>query len=143
MLGYRSIGREELDMLLLARNPIYGKRCWATAEWIEVKNPPNYGIVCFFEENYKWHDKEHKFDIIVDLKDPIHGHGVYMASKNLTNTKIWTGRYGKTKHRIPELYVRSYCLEDVKSINCNGYFNNSHSEYLENICKAYDIEFTR
>lgn len=143
MLGYRSIGEEELNMLLLARNPVYGKRCWTSSIWTKVATPVGYGVVCFFKEPYKWRDKNHLFDIIVELKNPIHGKGVYLASKDFGKNKIWTGREGKTEYEIDELYIRSYSLEDIKSINCNGFYNNSHSEYLNSVCKAYNINFTR
>ncbi len=141
MLGYRSIGFDELMMLFMAKNPIYGRKLWASSQWTQVNNPPDYGVVCFFADDYKWHDKEHKFDIIVQLKNPILGHGIYMASKSLSKTHVWYGREGKTEYKIPELYVRYYTLSDIVSINTYGYFNKSVTEIFKKICKENNIKF--
>lgn len=143
VLGYRSIGYDELYMLFLANNPIYGLKRWASSPWTKVPNPPNYGVVCFFAEDYKWKDKEHKFDIVVELEDPIQGHGIYMASKALEKTHIWYGRDGKTEYKLPEFYVRSYSLADVRAIDLRGYFNESVSNTFKAICDKHHISFKR
>ena len=51
MLGYRSIGFNELIMLFIAKNPIYGRKLWASSQWTLVNNPPDYGVVCFFTDD--------------------------------------------------------------------------------------------
>ena len=142
MLGYRSIGLDEFFMLVESNNPVYGMRKWLNTPWTnKIKNPPNYGVVCFFKEDYKWRDKRHIFDIVVELKDPIEGIGVYQASKALARTHIWYGRDGKTEYKLPELYVRSYSLEDVVAINLNNFFNSTVTEQYRKMFEFKGIKF--
>lgn len=142
MLGYRSIGLDEFFMLVESNNPIYGMKKWLNTPWANsVKNPPDYGVVCFFKEDYKWHDKAHKFDIVVELKNPIEGYGIYYASKTLSKTHVWYGRDGKTKYRLPELYVRSYSLDDVVAIRLNNFFNYTVTEQYRNLFESKNIKF--
>lgn len=141
VIGYRSIGYSELCMLFFANNPVYGKEKWLNTCWTKADIFPDYGVVCFFAEDYKWHDKEHKFDITVELKDPIHGWGDYMASQALAKTHIWYGRTGKTNYHLPELYVRSYSLEDIRSIDLRGYFNTKFTNTIKAICDKHNISF--
>lgn len=139
IIGYRSIGDSELNFLVYAENPVYGKYKYATVRSCGSKSP--YGIVSFFADNFKWVDGNHVIDIQVRLPDDTErGVATYMASKEFGQTHIYKGREGKTEYKIHELYVRCYWPEDIIEINLRGYYA---SHYVNNtvlsFCKKYNI----
>ena len=144
MIGYRSIGDDELSFLIFSHNPIYGRRiisAWMGCGCKESK----FGMVSFFKEPYIWKDSLHKFNLKVDLKGNIEeGIATYKASKDFGKTRIWTGREGKTEYKISELYVRFYNPEDIVELNIGSHFTES---FIENIvipfCKTYHITLVR
>lgn len=139
MIGYRSIGYEEFSILVKANNPVYGRRCWKGFDYTTCS--ADYGVVCFFQEPYYWHDKKHVIDIQVDLKNPILGVGTYMSAKSFEKTRIWTGREGKTKYELPEAYVRCYWPKQIMKIDLhNKYANWFVREKVIPFCKKYHIE---
>lgn len=140
MLGYRTIGIDELNMLLYARNPIYGRRKWQDHWECGCDSQYPYGIVCFFKEPILFKDKKHIFQIAVSLDSPMEGVGDYDVGKDFNKTKKFTGR-GKINIKIPELYVRSYSLEQVKAINLRGYFANWATKTYKEICEKEGIKF--
>lgn len=138
MKGYRSIGVNELKMLVEADNPVYGIQRWDDRAETTCNLP--YGVVCFFLDNIKWHDKVHKFDIVVELDDAQIGEGTYMASKEFGTSKVWTGKEGKTEYKLKEAYVRYYTPENIKELDYNGYFANWYvNKWLIPFCKKYHI----
>ena len=140
IIGYRSIGEDEFGMLMFSNNPIYGKRIWCNKE--ECGCPKtNYGVVCFFAEHWRWKDKLHQFDIVVNLKNPLKGHGKYLLSNESIKNKIWTGRDGQQEILIPELYTRYYSLSDVISIDTHHYYNKEFTGKLIDICNKNNINF--
>lgn len=142
MIGYRSIGVSEFNMLVKAQNPIYGKQCWKGFDYNSCD--VDYGVVCFFQEPYRWKDKQHLFDIQVELKDPILGTGKYMAAKSFGETRVWTGREGKTEYILPEAYVRCYFPEQIKSIDIHGVYTNWFvREKIIPFCKKYGVKLLR
>lgn len=141
MKGYRTIGRMELNMLFEAMNPIYGQRKWQNRPECGLNKDYPYGVVCFFSEPIAIKDKEHKFEIVVDLKSPIEGLGDYDVSHKFQKSKVIFLGKGKQEILLKELYVRSYTIEDVVAINLKNYFALHYSDFIEDICKKYGIEF--
>lgn len=140
--AYRSIGEAELRMLLFAKNPIYGKRIWGPNVGCHPCTDMDYGFVCFFEDSsYKWRDKEHKFDIEVELQYFNTGFGIYKASKPFAKTHVFTGREGSAVYTVPEVYSRCYDITHVRSIRLYNYYANWFIEkHIKPVCDEYGIE---
>lgn len=140
MKGYRSIGESELKFLLFSNNPVYGQRIWSNIVGSGC-HVNTYGTVCFFLEPYKWHDKQHKFDLVVRIPDDADiGVAVYNASPKMEETKIFTGRTGNSAVRIKEAYVRFYNPEDICELHLNGgYADWFVEETIRPFCEKYGI----
>lgn len=122
MLIYRSIGERELFQLLNG-NIIYGQYdCSAEKQNSSKKT----NAICCFVEKYFWKDSKHKFFVILDIpNNQIElGKGIYYASKNLSKTKIWSGRKGNTVYEIQEAYIDKYSYKNVCTIYLGNYYAN-------------------
>lgn len=140
MIGYRSIGEDELNFLISSDNPVYGRFKYALLEECGCTLP--YGVVSFFADNYKWRDSSHLFDIKVELPgDAQVATSYYNASKDFAKTKVFTGRWGKTRHKVKEIFVRSYKPEDIMELNLRNRYTDT---YVKNVvvpfCNKYNIK---
>lgn len=143
MIGYRSIGDNELYFLINSDNPVYGTRKWNKIRGSGC-SVSDYGTVCFFLEPYRWRDANHFIDIVVSLPDDTPtGVATYMASANLPETKIFKGREGKTKTKIKEAYPRFYGPEDIMELRLNNRFNDAFADGVREFCDKYGILFYR
>lgn len=134
IIGYRSIGEKELQMLLNGET-IYGQ----FDNSAERQNDSNEkDVVGFFAKPYAWHDKRHRFTVKCRLNpdELSYGNGVYYAAKDLDKTKIWTGRRGKVEYNLDEMYAKSYDINDVISIIAlKG--NNPFDMYTDDVSQEY------
>ena len=115
MILYRSIGLTELNMLIKigtvnGRYNILNER-QSSGTMIDA--------ICTFTEPIKWHDKNHQFFIILDIPESQiieYGTGKYYAAKNFADTKIWTGRRGKTEYLLNEAYLSNYSIQNIVKV---------------------------
>ena len=143
MIGYRTIGEDELEFLIDSDNPVYGKYKYSKLKECGCDLP--YGVVCFYVDEVKWRDKSHKFDIKVNLPDDVHtGISTYMASKDFEKTKIFNGRSGKTKYSVKEAFVRFYEAKDIIELNVGPHYTDTHvNNYILPFCIKYNIILKR
>lgn len=118
MLIYRSIGIMEL-LVLLNDKTVNGRYNNSTEK---QNDSTDDNIVCFFTAPYRWQDKNHRFHIILDIKENDKrivgkGKGIYFAAKNFAETKVWTGRKGSVEYFLPEIYLSNYSASDIISID--------------------------
>lgn len=134
---YRSIGEDELGSIL--KGSIVQGRYNCKTEHQNSTNEEN--TCCFFVDEVRWRDKQHQFVIVVDI--PIEclsfGIGKYWASKEMKNTKTWTGRNGSELYKIREAYISSYSIVDVKEIYLFGHFAKWVVDKIKSICNENDI----
>lgn len=145
MKAYRSISAQELKALVFSYNPIFGYKRWGTCNPDECSCTLPYGVVCFFLEPWYWEDKEHTIDIVCEFDTEAKsemqvGKGTWHFSKSTKFSHVYKGRAGKYEHSIKELYVRSYCLRDVISINLRGHYAFHFLEKVKKVCGEYGIE---
>lgn len=111
----RSISDIELRSLLEGRE-ITGRYDIASEKQSQskVKIP----VIQTFAANVWWTDVYHKHLIILEVPENRikRGTGDYWAQKDFAKTHIWTGRTGQEHYFIPEAYLASYSLKDVKCI---------------------------
>lgn len=115
MILYRTIGLTELN-ILIKTGTVNGRyhilnECQSSGTIIDA--------ICTFTEPIKWHDKNHQFFVILDIPESQiieHGTGKYYAAKNFAETKIWTGRRGKTEYILNEAYLSNYSIQNVVKI---------------------------
>lgn len=140
IIGYRSIGDEELDLLLNGETII--GRFDSSSEKQTTSNQSN--AIYFFEKPYMWSDKYHRFmvEVKIPIKDINKSVGTYFASSDLNDTKIWTGRRGKTKYELDEFSIKKYSIKDVNAFifkdsleeTMNRYFNEEYAnQYIKEI----------
>lgn len=138
MLLYRSIGEKEL-FKLLDGDIIYGQ--YNCSKEIQNSSKKTNAICCFVEK-YFWSDSKHKFFVILDIpNNQIElGNGFYDASKNLSKTKIWSGRRGNTTYTIQEAYIDEYSYKNVRTIYLGNYFTKRRmKEYVLPKLEKYNI----
>lgn len=140
MIGYRSIGYDEIQFLINSENPVYGRFKYSHLPESGCTLP--YGAISFFADDIKWHDGSHKVDIVVDLPDDAQrGIATYMAAKSFGDTKIFTGKAGKTEFKVEEIYVRCYDPDDIVSIDLNGLYANHFIESgVKPFCERHNIK---
>ena len=140
MIGYRSVGYDEIKFLLNSENPVYGRFKYSSLAESGCTLP--YGVISFYTDNYKWHDSSHKVDIKVNLPDDAQiGVATYYAAPNFGDTKIFTGRKGSIEYKVKEAYVRCYEPKDIIEINLNGLFASHYIESaVKPFCEKYGIK---
>lgn len=140
MIGYRTIGYEEIKFLINAENPVYGRFKYSNLAESGCTLP--YGAISFFVDDIKWHDSNHKVDIVVSLPDNTQkGTATYMAAKSFGDTKIFTGKTGKTEFKVEEAYARCYEPKDIISMELNGLFANHFIQSaVKPFCEKYNIK---
>lgn len=138
---YRNIGEIELNKLLngqtieggynLSREP------QSTADY---KN-----VICTFTEKIVWNKPNSDYhEYIITLEVPTElitkkGYGIYHASKEFENTKIWTGYRGKTKYEIPEVYLDNYNIGNLVHVQKTK--NSNYKNDIVSKLNDLDIEF--
>lgn len=137
---YRSIGDSEL-MALLIDGHVHGRY----NNSYEAQNNSNLEKVCAcFIKPYRWFDKKHKYFIEIEIERIRvleFGKGLYYASKKFGQTKIWTGRIGKTEYWLEEAYISLYCISDVKSIKGLSKFSEKYlKDEIDPILDQYGIK---
>lgn len=112
---YRSIGLTELNMLI--------KTGTVNGRYQILNERQSSGTIidaiCTFIEPIKWHDKNHQFFVVLNVSESQiaeYGKGKYYAAKNFADTKIWTGRRGKTEYILNEAYLFNYSIQNVVKI---------------------------
>lgn len=115
MILYRSIGLTELNMLI--------KTGTVNGRYHILNERQSSGTIidaiCTFTEPIKWYDKNHQFFVILDIPESQiaeYGTGKYYAAKNFADTKVWTGRRGKTEYILNEAYLSNYSIQNVVKV---------------------------
>lgn len=116
MIIYRNIGPEEL-LCLFNGKTVYGK----FSSSCEAQNTSNLDeVICCFADKVRWVDKFHQFLVALEIPEERileRGIGTYFASEKFAKTGVWTGRRGSHKYKLKEVYIKSYDINDVSSIN--------------------------
>ena len=141
MILYRSIGVYELERVLVAEETIHGHYNNAT----EPQNTDTHKyVICCHLTPFRWRDKNHKFDLILDIPDERvlnQYDGTYYVSKNVVKTRIWTGRRGCEEITLPEAVISEYSVADIKEVSGLGYFANwYYRDAIEPAIKKYGIK---
>ena len=112
---HRSISAIELRYLLEGRE-ITGRYDIASEKQSQSK--VRVPVIQTFAADVWWTDIYHKHLVILEVPESRirRGVGDYWAQKNFAKTHIWTGRTGSEHYFIPEAYLTSYSLKDVKCI---------------------------
>lgn len=137
---YRSIGMQELKTLFKAKCPVIGKyHC--SEENCNTSQLQN--AVCFFVDNVRWRDNDHRFTITVDIPATLleFGIGTYYAKETLANTNIWDGASGDYTYGIREAYVDTYSLKNVVELNVFDECDEKEVEWLREKCSENNIVF--
>lgn len=139
MIGYRSIGESELLFLVNSENPLYGKFKYSTLKESGCTLP--YGVVSFYVDDIKWHDSHHYIDIKVLLPDDAQiGTAFYMSAPSFAETKVFTGRTGKTRIKVKEAYIRFYEPQDIMEIDLHmRYASHYVNGVIKPFCEKYNI----
>lgn len=140
MLLYRTIGYKELETFLFAKNPIYGSGRYQDLKECGCNSKYQYGIVCFFQNPVPFIDKNHEFEIVVDINKPMLGKGVYNVPKDFYKNPRFTHR-GNMDVYIAEAYKRKYTIKEVKAINLRGKFAYWFASKIKKECEKEGIEF--
>lgn len=139
---YRTIGEGEL-FKILNNSKIEGQYNCSSEKQNDVSCD---NVVCFYlDENFKWKDSRHKFEIVINVNDFQKGEGVYYVSDSVIKTGIWSGRRGKQTLKVKEAYIKEYNASMVCEIRLCDHFNNSYANYLKEYVEGRfpHIKFTR
>lgn len=135
---FRSIGTNEL-MQLINGSTVHGRY---NCEGEKLNNCELKNMCCFFVDEVMWKDKQHSFLVVVDIpeEDIYFGNGIYNATKNFANTKVWSGRWGDSQYSIREAYCDSYSLSQVKEIYLFGHYTSSFvNDVIMPKCNEYGV----
>lgn len=139
MIVYRSIGSKELYQLFSGSGKINGMYNCSK----EKQNTSNIGnACCFFIDNVRWYDKNHRFFLVLDIPEEYleFGIGEYYAGSSLAKTNVWSGRKGNTLYKIREAYSTHYNISNIKEIHVDGYFSKDYTlNKLLPVCEANNI----
>lgn len=139
MILFRSIGLDEFSRLF-DEQTIHGKFDCSQ----EKNNSSNCkNVICCFSKKFYWKDKRHKFLLELDIdRDEIksYGQGTYAISEQCKKSRIWTGRTGKERICLDEVYIKHYSIQNVKKIYLGYYFANWYLETLKPQLDKFHIE---
>lgn len=129
---YRNVGDIEL-LRLLSGETIHGKYDLSK----ERQSSENFtNVVCTYTEKIIWdipNSNRHQYLLVLQVPTKWltqKGIGTYYASKKFAETKIWTGRRGKVEYNIDEVYLNSYDIGSVISIQKIG--ESKYESEIEN-----------
>lgn len=129
---YRNVGEIEL-LRLLSGETIHGKYDLSK----ERQASENFNnVVCTYTEKIIWdipNSNRHQYLLVLQVPTKWltqKGIGTYYASKKFAETKIWTGRRGSVEYKIDEVYLNSYDISSVISIQKIG--ESKYESEIEN-----------